>query len=70
MGTCVGVLERYTHLKLSLSGILVSPMLVQKCCSVGMVVHEQGPKSVAEGVGLLFSQKYFTNYMKSMIRWS
>lgn len=42
---------------MSLSGILVSPMLVQKCCSVGMVVHEQGPKSVAEGVDLLFSQK-------------
>jgi len=47
------LLQSIGYLKLSLSGILVSPMLIQKCCSVGMVVHEQGPKSVAEGVGLL-----------------
>lgn len=42
---------------LSLSGIVVSLMLVLKCCSVGMVVDEQGSKSVAEGVDLLFSTK-------------
>jgi hypothetical protein len=50
---------------LSLSGILVSLMLVQKCCSVGMVAHEQGPKSVAEGVDL-FPRKVLYELYESM----
>lgn len=38
---------------MSLHGILVNLMLVQKCCSAEMVVPEQGSKAVAEGVECL-----------------
>ena len=31
----------------------VIPTFVRRCCSVGIAVHEQGSRSVAEGVDFL-----------------